>query len=247
MKSSCSDRPVERRQCPRWLAAPVLFGQHAAVVEFLVRFYCGSSKKVLDLGARRSPYTRSLPGLVVGLDLPAEADAKLGFNPASLRQFGQGRQAAVFGSGESLPFKPGTFDAVLLIEVIEHIQEDRQAVDEIFTVLKPGGVLILCTPNGETFPQPAKYHIRHYQPEELKKIIKERFEIKRFWSLFPKGKLWLESIKSVKSMIEKKDIIALARHLGLIWIYWLVTAWWFFRGRTKNTTTLFVVAEKVSI
>lgn len=214
------------------------------MVEFLVRYYCCQSRKILDLGSRRSPYTQSLQGLVVGVDLPSPDDAKLGFNVANLEQFINRGNLAVFGRGEDLPFKPETFDSVLMIEVIEHIEGDRKALKEIFTVLKPGGTLVQSTPNGKTFPVPAKHHRRHYKPEDLRSLMEEFFNFKLFWCLFPKGRLWRESVKSVKNMIQEKDIISIIRHIVVVWVYWIVTAWWFFSGKTKDTTTLFVVAEK---
>jgi SAM-dependent methyltransferase len=48
---------------------------------------------------------------------------------------------------EFLPFKSGTFDAVNLIEVIEHIEHQAQLIREIGRVLKPGGVVLVSTPN----------------------------------------------------------------------------------------------------
>ena len=55
--------------------------------------------------------------------------------------------AVVSGVGEFLPFPPDTFDLLLSHEVLEHVQDDRQAVREIMRVLKPGGRLILFVPN----------------------------------------------------------------------------------------------------
>ncbi len=51
------------------------------------------------------------------------------------------------GSGEALPLPSGTFDLVLSHEVLEHIQDDRAAIEEIVRVIKPGGRLALFCPN----------------------------------------------------------------------------------------------------
>jgi len=53
----------------------------------------------------------------------------------------------VGGVGERLPFAANTFDLVLSHEVLEHVQDDRQAVAEIVRVLRPGGRLVLFCPN----------------------------------------------------------------------------------------------------
>lgn len=46
-----------------------------------------------------------------------------------------------------LPFADNSFDKVLMSEVLEHIADDRQAMREVFRVLKPGGVLALSVPH----------------------------------------------------------------------------------------------------
>ena len=50
-------------------------------------------------------------------------------------------------AGEALPFPSGSFDLILSHEVIEHVQDDRQAVQEMVRTLKPGGRLVLFCPN----------------------------------------------------------------------------------------------------
>lgn len=46
-----------------------------------------------------------------------------------------------------LPFASGTADAVLFSEVIEHLVDPDAALDELRRVLRPGGHLLLSTPN----------------------------------------------------------------------------------------------------
>ena len=47
----------------------------------------------------------------------------------------------------SLSYAYASFDVVLLIEVIEHLENHRIAISELARILKPGGVLILTMPN----------------------------------------------------------------------------------------------------
>ncbi|MEU5979709.1 class I SAM-dependent methyltransferase [Streptomyces sp. NPDC047315] len=53
---------------------------------------------------------------------------------------------AELGTG-ALPFKSGAADAVLFSEVIEHLVDPDSALDELRRVLRPGGHLMLSTPN----------------------------------------------------------------------------------------------------
>lgn len=46
-----------------------------------------------------------------------------------------------------LPFQSASFDAVDLVEVIEHIENQPQLIREVARVLKPKGVVLISTPN----------------------------------------------------------------------------------------------------
>lgn len=50
-------------------------------------------------------------------------------------------------SNQDLPFAPEFFDAAFAGEVVEHILDTDHFFDELHRVLKPGGRLILSTPN----------------------------------------------------------------------------------------------------
>ncbi len=52
----------------------------------------------------------------------------------------------VFCDAHRLPFGDGEIDSVLLTEVLEHLADPRQALQEAFRVLKDGGGLLVTTP-----------------------------------------------------------------------------------------------------
>lgn len=69
----------------------------------------------------------------------------------------------VNGAGEALPFPTESFDLLLSHEVLEHVQDDRKAVEEILRVLKTGGRLVLFCPNrGYPFETHGFYWHRQY-------------------------------------------------------------------------------------
>src|SRR5260370_594608 len=49
--------------------------------------------------------------------------------------------------GTGLPVKSGSVDVVIMSEVIEHLVDTDSAIEEAHRVLKPGGSLLLSTPN----------------------------------------------------------------------------------------------------
>jgi SAM-dependent methyltransferase len=50
-------------------------------------------------------------------------------------------------STENLPFPDASFDLVTCTEVIEHLEHYRRTLRDMHRVLKPGGTLVLTTPN----------------------------------------------------------------------------------------------------
>jgi ubiquinone/menaquinone biosynthesis C-methylase UbiE len=80
----------------------------------------------------------------------------------------------VVGGGEALPFRGESFDAVLLIDVLEHIPDDGTVAREACRVLRPGG-LVLCTvpENARLYSRidAANGHVRRYSADELCRLF----------------------------------------------------------------------------
>jgi SAM-dependent methyltransferase len=55
--------------------------------------------------------------------------------------------ADTVSSGAPLPYADARFDAVISMDVVEHLRDPRPWLREALRVLKPGGVLFLTTPN----------------------------------------------------------------------------------------------------
>ena len=82
-------------------------------------------------------HLEALAGFVTGIefDLPRAVEA------------GQRSRHIANAAGEALPFPAQSFDAMLSHEVLEHVRDDRSAVQEMLRVLRPGGRIVLFVPN----------------------------------------------------------------------------------------------------
>jgi|HubBroStandDraft_2_1064218.scaffolds.fasta_scaffold32806_2 glycosyltransferase involved in cell wall biosynthesis len=130
--------------------------------------------RVLDAGCGSSLIVQSINN-VVGMD----------FNYAKLRYLRRYEIPLVNASAFALPFKDGSFDCVVSSQVIEHIRYDESIFSEMCRVLRPGGMIILGTPDYATigwriiepvygFLMPGGYkdeHITHYTLAQLTEIL----------------------------------------------------------------------------
>ena len=60
-------------------------------------------------------------------------------------------------NSEKLPYQDDSFDIVTATELIEHMENYRELITEIYRVLKPGGICILSTPNVLTINSRLRY------------------------------------------------------------------------------------------
>jgi SAM-dependent methyltransferase len=85
---------------------------------------------ILDLGCGNKPYQ---PFFIKKSSLYVGIDTK------------HGEFVDVLCSGEKLSFKSNSFLAIVCAQVLEHVEEPRELIDEASRVLKPGGLLFLST------------------------------------------------------------------------------------------------------
>ena len=67
-------------------------------------------------------------------------------------------------------------DFVVTFQVIEHIEDDEMFLQEIHRVLKPGGKVILTTPNVMMSLTRNPWHIREYTPEQMGDVLQSSFD-----------------------------------------------------------------------
>lgn len=115
------------------------FGQERRLA--LIRRYASlDGGRVLDIGCGLGLYASKLAPFcreAYGVDLDGERLA--------LARQSVGR--VYLARAEALPFVEGGFDMVLLHEVLEHVEDDRRAVEEAFRCARPGGRIVVFAPN----------------------------------------------------------------------------------------------------
>jgi len=100
-----------------------------------------SGKKLLDAGCGTGWFSKRAcerGAEVTSMDLGEKLLEKVAQKCDSKR---------IVGSVLEMPFEDNTFDIVVSSEVIEHVTEPATAIYEMHRVLKPGGALVLTTPN----------------------------------------------------------------------------------------------------
>jgi len=139
----------------------------------------------------------------VGVDVSAEA-LKLCLH-RGLRRLCQVDMASFL-----LPFKSDSFDLVMALDVIEHVDDDLQALTECRRILKAGGSLVLTVPAFMWLWSPwdeALGHRRRYTASGLAQVIhRAGFSVKKltymFFFIFPLAVL----IRRVKKIFQKDAV-----------------------------------------
>ena len=102
--------------------------------------------KVLDLGCAGGFMAEAIHdrgAAVTGIDPAAAA-----IDAARAHAAGTGRAIQYdVGVGEALPYDDGAFDAVVCVDVLEHVQSLPQVLAEVRRVLRPGGMFLFDTIN----------------------------------------------------------------------------------------------------
>lgn len=138
---------------------------------------------VLDVGGRKSPYTIGVPARITIIDLPRNTELQtslnLGINEEIIKQLISRRSNIdnfVFGDMTQSDLPSSSFDLVVSVEVLEHVDEDDKFVSEVSRVLRPGGRFIMTTPNGDFLENKNPDHRRHYTKEQLSSLLNRHFK-----------------------------------------------------------------------
>ena len=110
---------------------------HAKLLEAV-----GTGKRVLELGCSSGYLAKPLRergNTVVGVEL----------DPEAAREAEQWCEQVIVGDLEAmaLPLEPASFDVLLCGDVVEHLRDPTAVLARLRPLLKPGGALVLSTPN----------------------------------------------------------------------------------------------------
>ena len=82
------------------------------------------------------------------------------------------RAEVIQARGEDLPFGDDSAALVVMCEVVEHIDPIEPVLREAARVLRPGGALLVSTPQWQT-PELREHHVREFTATELRTTLEE--------------------------------------------------------------------------
>ncbi len=86
--------------------------------------------------------------------------------------------------------------------MIEHIEDDEMFLQEIYRVLKPGGKVILTTPNIMMSLTRNPWHTREYTTEQMREVLKSSFDNYELKGIFGNDKV-MEYYNKNKESVRK--------------------------------------------
>lgn len=154
---------------------------HLARYRFVEPFVQGAVVLDIGCGCGYGSYHLALAGAerVLGIDLSPEAItyARSHYAVANLDFF--------VADVTALAFLDETFDTVVGLEVLEHVDGQRRLIAETHRVLKRGGRIVISTPNGDLFsPKGAPlnpWHVREFSRDEFVDALASYFQDIRLW------------------------------------------------------------------
>ena len=156
-----------------WGSAPGFVGpRHELRERFLLRLLldAGPGPRVLNAGAGQGTFSQRLERL--GFDVTSTDLSPTAVELLRTRTRGPAHEAAL----ESLPFEDAAFDAAVLGEVLEHVDDDAGGLREVARVLRPGGAVAISVPrNPAWFGASDRWagHVRRYTRDALTAAVAE--------------------------------------------------------------------------
>lgn len=139
-----------------------------------------SNKKILNIGCGTAEDTRILQQF--GETYISDID----ITPLKIRE-NENYKRKLVATAEKLPFKGNTFEIICMFGSIEHIKEDKTAIQEAERVLKENGYLLLTGPAYQSLYSNhdiALKHFRRYNKSQINSIISNNLKEVRlsYWN-----------------------------------------------------------------
>lgn len=141
-----------------------------------------SGKECLEVGCGVGYGSNVL--LQSGAKMVTAGDVYAGGVHSAASHYASGQLRFLVMDAQRLPFRDQSFDALVSIETIEHLEKPEQFVAECRRLLRPGGTLVLSTPNRKIYEQrdPRKEspicpfhmspsHIKEFTEQELRSLL----------------------------------------------------------------------------
>lgn len=143
---------------------------------FLAREIC-RDKDVLDIASGEgygSAFLAQVARSVVGVELNAEVAAHAG------RAYSRSNLRFVGGDVRCIPLRDASVDVIVSFETIEHVYEHDALLAEMRRILRPNGILIISTPDRDTYSpssSPANpFHVHELTKEEFTTTLRRTFQ-----------------------------------------------------------------------
>ena len=159
---------------------------HDITIEHLHRYALAKEfvkgKKVLDIACGEgygSHLLAETAEMVQGVDIDEIVIAK------AKNKYAGRNLSFVAGSVEKIPFETSSFDVVVSFETLEHISAHDIMLGELKRVLKPGGILLISTPDKKSYSDKPgysnPYHQKELSEEEFRILLKKYFRYQEFY------------------------------------------------------------------
>lgn len=133
-------------------------------------------KNILEIGAASGYFIRN--AIEEGLNIRGIELNQLAVSKAQE----EGLPVEVIGLQDAAGLYERSLDAVCSFQVLEHVSEPRKFIEWSIQMLKPGGILIFCVPNSESFIK-HEYNLLDMPPHHLTRWSEETF--RALESIFP--------------------------------------------------------------
>jgi SAM-dependent methyltransferase len=164
-------------------------------------------EKILDVGCASGLLLEDLVAAgmeksnLYGIDVSEEAIEKC---------HAKGFQHTYVMDGAAISLEKESFDLLIASDCLEHIEQDEKALQNWYSLLKPGGRILVFVPAFMSLwsaHDVVNYHFRRYTREELvQKATKTGFQIQRkgYWNFFLFLPIYL--VRSLKNLTGNKDV-----------------------------------------